>query len=264
MDISIVLITYKRPEKIKRLLDSLFKANIKYTFEIIVVHTKNDCPETFKLLLGYYNSGKIKLIINDKNLGIGPSRNVGMKRAEGKYILILDDDTEVSENAVNAMFEFMEQNSKAGLCGAKLLNADSSLQISARKFPTLYSKIRRRFPMGFEKTIDSYKDYSKSMKVDYVIGACQFIRKEALQKVGYYDEKIFSGPEDVDYCLRMYLKDWEVWYAAEAIIIHHLSQRLKKNFFSKMTLIHVKTLLYYFLKYGTWFKTDICKLKAKT
>lgn len=263
MELSVVLITYKRPERIKKVIETIYSNKPSFEFEVVVVHTENDSQETYSLLKDLEAEGKIRLIINKENLGIGPTRNVGMKQAKGKYVLILDDDTEILGDAIQTMYDFMESHPNVGLCGAQLLNTDRSLQLSSRKFPTFYQKIRRAIPPGHGKTINKYKDYSKNMKVDFVIGACQFIRRDAMEMIGYYDEKIFSGPEDLDYCLRMNIYNWEVWYIADAKIVHHWSKRIQKEFISKRTLIHFNAILHFFHKYNIWFGVDMDKLRKK-
>jgi GT2 family glycosyltransferase len=93
-------------------------------------------------------------------------------------------------------------------------------------------------------------DRSDTRQVDYVIGACQFIRREAMEEIGLLDEHIFYGPEDLDYCLRMRKAGWEVWYLADAQIVHYEQRITKKKFLSKLTYLHFKGILYLFRKHG--------------
>ncbi|MEO8168762.1 MAG: glycosyltransferase, partial [bacterium] len=92
-------------------------------------------------------------------------------------------------------------------------------------------------------------DRSDTRQVDYVIGACQLIRREAMDQVGQLDEAIFYGPEDLDYCLRMQRKGWKVYYLATVRIIHFEQRITRKKIFTKMTFLHLKGILYLFWKY---------------
>ena len=84
-----------------------------------------------------------------------------------------------------------------------------NLQLTCRKLPTVWSKVLRRTPTRWARTaladelLEGY-DHRTVRAVDYVIGACQIIRRTALEQVGLLDEQYFYGPEDVDYCIRMW------------------------------------------------------------
>ena len=197
---------------------------------------------------------KIRIIKNQSNRGVSPARNQGMRIAQGRYLVLLDADTTITPNALDQMVEFMDKDPKVGICGPKLVSPNQELQFSCRKFPCLWTKILRRVPLRFaqnrladELLIDW--DHQQVRAVDYVIGACQIIRKEAFQAVGFLDENIFYGPEDIDYCIRMWRNGYKVCYNPFATVIHHEQRLTKKKLFSKLTLQHIKGLIYYFIKY---------------
>jgi len=81
-----------------------------------------------------------------------------------------------------------------------------------------------------------------------VIGACQLVRRRALAEVGPLDERIFYGPEDVDFCLRLWRKGWKVLYAPDSLVIHH-ERRLTRRLLSRLTFRHAAGLAYYFAKH---------------
>ena len=85
--------------------------------------------------------------------------------------------------------------------------------------------------------------------MDYVIGACQVIRRRALQEVGLLDERIFYGPEDVDICLRLQQAGWRVVYNPEAVVVHN-ERRLTRSLRSGLTWKHLWALGYFFRKHG--------------
>jgi len=91
---------------------------------------------------------------------------------------------------------------------------------------------------------DSIKD------VDYLIGACQLIRRDVITKIGYYDDNIFYGPEDIDYCLRVWRAGWKVVYFPNTQIIHHEQRITKKSIFSQITVKHICGIYYIFNKYN--------------
>jgi GT2 family glycosyltransferase len=95
-------------------------------------------------------------------------------------------------------------------------------------------------------------DHRVARAVDYVIGACQVIRKAALMDVGLLDEHIFYGPEDVDFCLRLQQAGWRVIYNPEAVV-EHRERRVTRSFFSQLGYRHIQGLAYYFWKHGYLF-----------
>ena len=172
----------------------------------------------------------------------------------GEYVLILDDDTVVQPGALDCLIRYMEDQPKVGLCGPKLTDADGELQLSCRRFPTLIDKLARRLPSVLaQKVVRKVEmadwDHRTIRLVDYVIGACQVIRRRALQEVGLFDERIFYGPEDVDMCLRLQQAGWSVVYNPEAVIVHK-ERRMTRSLASGLVWKHIYGLGYYFWKHG--------------
>lgn len=156
------------------------------------------------------------------------------------------------------MIAFMDSMPEVGLCGCKLIFPDEVVQPSARRYPTPYAFVLRRLeflPLVRKSAALRHHemtewDRSDSRQVDYVIGACQFIRREAMAQIGLLDEKIFYGPEDIDYCLRMYKTGWKVYYYAETKIIHFEQRITKKRLFTRLSWLHFKGIVYLYLKYN--------------
>jgi len=87
-------------------------------------------------------------------------------------------------------------------------------------------------------------------EVDYLIGACQVIRRELFDRVGLLDERIFYGPEDIDFCLRVRRAGWGIQWLHSVRIIHHEQRTTKRNPFSRISLRHYLALVYFFRKHG--------------
>lgn len=252
--LSIVIITWNSLAHLKNCLESVFKTVKGIDYELIVVdnNSKDGTPEYLKQF------SQITVVANNENKGVAGGRNQGIKLARGKYILILDVDAELTEGAAKELVNFLDKNKKAALAGPKLTFTDGTLQYTCRKFPNVLTKILRRVPLSDKLLADEQMrawDHNSVKDVDYVIGACQVIRREAIDDVGLLDESIFYGPEDVDFCLRLWRAGWEVYYNPEAKVIHHEQRITKKNFFSKMTFLHIKGLVYYFWKHKYLFGT---------
>jgi len=119
----------------------------------------------------------------------------------------------------------METHPRVGLCAPKLVDLEGQLHLTCRYYPTVIDKLARQVPFARaqqlrRETEMAEWDHNSIRAVDYVIGACQVIRREAVMTVGLLDEKIFYGPEDVDFCLRLRQAGWQVIYNPEAVVIH--------------------------------------------
>lgn len=253
--LSIIILNWNSKIDLEKCLASICENTALKEREIIVV---DNCSRDGSVEFIKENYHDIVLIENKENRGVGPARNQGMKIAKGEFILILDVDTEIKPCAIDNLVKTMERNAVVGLSGAKLIYPDGKLQYSCREFPSVLSKfIFRRLPFKFFSEFlrkEEYRDWDhKSLKyVGYVIGACQLIRRKAMKDIGFYDDRIFYGPEDMDYCLRMWQKGWKVLYDPGAVIMHR-ETRITKGFLSQIKNIifwrHIEGLIIYFLKH---------------
>lgn len=251
--VSIVIITRNAKYSLRKCLQSIYE-NIKNPFEIILIdNASND--STVEMIQKMYP--EVCLIKNQRNRGVAPARNQGLRLCRGDYILILDDDTEIINGAIDQMINFMNVNLNVGVCGPQLTEQNGTPLPSCKRFPSLLSIIlnrcfdnpRTRAPLILERHLMLDWDHRKASPVDYIIGACQFIRKEALLEVGYYDDKIFYGPEDIDFCFRMWSKKWEVWYFPDARVVHETRRITKRNPLTLISLRHLLAIIRLFLKY---------------
>ncbi|MBX7045684.1 MAG: glycosyltransferase family 2 protein [Ignavibacteria bacterium] len=252
--ISVIIITWNALHFLEKCLTSLNEKNSSFEYELIIIDNKSSdgsieyIEEKFPQAI---------LIKNKTNKGVGPARNQGLQIAKGKYILILDVDTEfLTLNGLQMLYDFMEENPSIGVTGAKLLFPNNEIQHTCRKFPSVAVKLFNRFEsIGFIRDSKSLKDHymmdkdhDKIQKVDYVIGAFQFIRKDVVDKIGLYDEHIFYGPEDIDFCLRAQRAGYDTAYFPY-VELYHFYQRITKKFFTKITWEHIKGLVYFYRKH---------------
>lgn len=255
INVSIVIISWKMKNLLQSCLQSVYKFSTGIKFEIIVIDN-NSLDGTSEMIEKDFP--EIILLKNKENRGVAPARNQGIAIAKGKYVLILDADVELIENSILKLFEYMESNSDCGVVGSKLVSTDRELQFSCKRFPNFLSFIYRRLErfdvIRNSKTLRYHTmqdwDHKEIKEVDYLIGACQFIRSEVIKKIGMYDDKIFYGPEDIDFCLRIWKAGWKVTYYPLTQIVHHEQRITKKNIFSSISLKHFIGILYIYRKYN--------------
>lgn len=253
VDLSIILLVWRDEKFLRACLDSLETARGNLQIEIVLVQN----GVTFDV--SHLSALSIRVIHNETNRGVAPARNQGINIARGRYVMLLDVDTRAAPSSLETLVRFMDENVEVGLAGPRLQDAQGNLQYTCRKLPTVWSKLLRRIPTRWaqdalaEEMLVSY-NHRAPRTVDYVIGACQIIRRTAMQQIGLLDEQFFYGPEDVDYCIRMWRGGWRVMYVPDAVVIHNEQRLTRRRAFSKLSVIHAENLVRYFLKYRYAFK----------
>lgn len=243
--LSVMILTWNSAGKIEPCLEALLQGT-RVPDEIIVV--ENGSKDQTRAVLAM-QFPFVRVIENTINLGVARARNQGLAAARGTYVLVLDDDATMQPEALAQLVAVLDANPTVALCGPQLLNTAHEPISANLTFPTLSHKIRRWGTV--EQRNGSTWDNSISgrmREVDYVIGACQLIRRAALDEVGLYDEHIFYGPEDIDFCLRLRQAGWRITLQPAARVIH-AEQRIARSIFSPIGRKHAAGLGHYFWKH---------------
>lgn len=225
--LSIVLVNYKTRELLRQCLASLFESGTAHPIEVIVVDNASGdgCCQMLR-----EQFPEVGIIANEQNLGFARGSNQGIRASSGRYVLLLNTDTIVQGNPIDTLIDFLEENPRAGVVGAKLLNEDLTLQAASKAFPTpltaLFGKqslMTRWFPnnpLTRRYLVCLFADHARPFEVDSVGGAALMIRREVIEDVGLLDERYFMYWEDVDWCYRIKRRGWKVYYHPHAPIIH--------------------------------------------
>lgn len=229
MDVSIVIISYNTCALLQECLSSIYEKTMGVTYEIFVVDNASSDGSCEMVEMEFT---EVCLIRNSENYGFAKANNQAIKKSRGKYVLLLNSDTILDNNALQVMFEFMEKHPRAAVCGPLLLNADKSVQRSIDRHPTVTSLILR-LSLGVHR--DRYRSllrdkyhpsvfgYSKSYQVSdgWLTGAALMIRKAAFEDIGLFDEQYFFAMEDADWGFAASQEGWETWFVPEAAVTHH-------------------------------------------
>jgi len=240
---------------LRRMLGSLFEHTKGLAFEVICIDNGSE-DGTSEMVREEFP--QVQLLVNDRNLGVAPARNQGISIARGRYVAILDADLEFVENALGPLVDLLERTPSLGITGCRLTFSDGTTQFNAKRFPSPLALFARRLPwlrfLGGDKALANHEmhDWGRqdTREVDYLIGACQVIRRELFDRVGLLDERIFYGPEDIDFCLRVRRAGWGIQWLHSVRIIHHEQRTTKRNPFSRISLRHYLALVYFFRKHG--------------
>lgn len=227
MDASIIIVNWNTKNLLRRCIDSVpeaFSENENY--EVIVVD--NDSSDQ-SVAIAEGSVQKFQSFMMKKNLGFAKANNVGIRQATGETLILLNPDTEVLPGSLTSLIKFTKTRQDVAAVGPKLLNTDSTLQPSCRRFPEplvlamMFLKIHHFFP-----NLEIYCKYQMmdfiydhEAFVDQIMGACMVIPRKAIDKIGLLDEKYWIWFEEVDWCKRAYEAGMKVWFSPSAEIIHH-------------------------------------------
>lgn len=222
-NISVVILSYNSEKWIGRCLSSLTN-NERKIKEIIVVdnHSSDRTTEEVKKF------ENVRLISNKKNIGFSGGVNVGIKKARGDKILILNPDTMVNIGSIKKLGECMIFYG-ADIAGGKLSKRNNDTHNSFVRAPDIltglfdFTNLRKIIPFDLFHKYHYYlndKYPSKSKEVDAVSGAFMMVNKKVFAKVGLFDERFFMYLEDIDFCLRARQLGYKVIFCPESEIFH--------------------------------------------
>ncbi|MDZ7344933.1 MAG: exopolysaccharide biosynthesis polyprenyl glycosylphosphotransferase [candidate division KSB1 bacterium] len=256
-EVSVAIITENSCQHLQACLESIYTAAYHTTVEIIVVDNGSR-DGTGEMLRTRF--GKVRVIVNARHRGIAPARNQALQAATGEFVLLVDVDARLAPGAIDELIAFARRTPEAGIVGPKIIDPKGNVLPTCRRFPTINTTLLRRmqFIPSFrhhqllrEQTLSDW-DHDSIREVDYVIGACQLIRQEVIREVGLFDEKIFTGPQDADYCLRTQAHGWKVFYFPDAVLVH-LKHGQRKKFLRISAWKKFLALFYFFQKHGYLF-----------
>lgn len=226
LDLSIVIVNWNVRDLLRQCLNSILADLQTCTLEIIVI---DNASTDGSVEMVRQKFPQVRLIASEVNLGYTGGNNLGITTSQGRYILLLNPDTEVVGNAPSQMVAYMDAHPNVGALGPQLLNPDGSVQSSRRRFPTLCTafvestviqqwwpdnRILRRYYVQ-DRPDDAISE------VDWVTGACILLRREAVEQVGLLDDDFFMYSEELDWCRRARDAGWKVVYLPTAQVIHH-------------------------------------------
>lgn len=266
--LSVVVVSFEVREHLARCLTSLGQLPFAPHFETIVID--NGSRDGSAELVHTQFPG-VRLICNQENLGFARANNQGLALARGRYLLLLNPDTEVdpeTPDALARLVSFMDEHPCAGACGPRLVYPDGTHQHSAFRFPSLLQVYLDLFPAHW-RIMDSRlngryprKKYlaGEPFQVDHPLGAALMVRREAAEQVGWLDQDYFIYVEEVDWCWRIRQAGWQIWCVPRAVIIHHEAQSTRKFREEMFVRLWQARLLYYHKHYSPRYNALVRRL----
>jgi GT2 family glycosyltransferase len=223
--LSIVIVNWNTCDLLQACLQSIFDDLPDGSTEVWVVD--NASTDGSDAMVAE-NFPQVRLIRSQQNLGFAAANNLAIRRSSGRYLLLLNPDTQVEPGTLETLLQFLETSFEFGAAGARLLNSDGSLQVSAYPRPTLFREFWRLFHLDKIKPLANYPmsewGVDDSRDVDVLMGACLLARRKILDEIGLFDEDFFMYSEEVDLCYRVQRAGWRLAWVPQARVIHHGGQ----------------------------------------
>jgi hypothetical protein len=181
-----------------------------------------------------------RLIASNENLGFAGGNNLALRQIDAlhppRHVMLLNPDTEVRPGALGALVDFLERNSQAGVAGARLFFGDGRFQHSAFDFPDLWQILFDLYPLPgrlYESRLNgryprSWYELGAPFPVDHPLGAAMMVRWEVIHQVGLFDEGFHMYCEEIDWCMRIKHRGWDIFCVPAAEVIHYEGQSTRQ------------------------------------
>ena len=232
MDLSVVIVNYQTYELTKNTINSVLGYKYPFGVEIIVVDNASSDDSLSRLQEDFKDT--VKFIASDENNGFAAGNNQALRIAQSKYVLLLNSDTIVWENTLEDIYNYMENNSDVGAAGCRVLLENGDLDKACkRSFPNVKNSFFKLFHIPTNSAEVNYNlnnlPDDDVYEIECLTGAFMFIRKEALDEVGFLDESFFMYGEDIDLCYRIKQAGWKIIYYGKSKITHFKGASSKKQ-----------------------------------
>lgn len=225
MDLSVILVNWNTRQILQDCLESVYRETEGISFEVFVVDNASSDGSAEMVCRQF---PQVRLIENETNRGFAAANNQAIAQAQGDYILLLNSDTIVLDNALAKSVRFARQYPKAGIVGCRVLNADRTLQPSCFMYPSLLNLFllttylsrlfkRSRF-FGRERM--TWWNRTDERTVEVVTGCFMLIKRQVIEDIGLLDEAFFMYGEETDFCYRARQAGYDLLFTPEAQIIH--------------------------------------------
>ena len=256
--LSVVIPSWNTREYLAECLRTLGAADKPSTEVIVIENASADGSAEFVA----EHHPEVQLVRNAINEGFARGSNQGMRLARGRYVLLLNTDTEMYPDALRRLYDFLEQNPAYGAVAPRLVHRDGRTQKTVQDFPTLWTAL------FFSTPLERWFPNSPELRRYYITGweqedsrdvaqppaACLLVRRAVLDQIGLFDEDLWLLYNDVDFSKRMQAAGWKTRYLAEAKVVHHVGGSTSK--FAEFVTTWQKDRLRYYRKhhgrFGAW------------
>lgn len=226
MKLTIVIVNWNSVNYLRGCLAAVYATTRDVEFEVIVVDngSYDGCAA---LISNEFQC--VRFLQGTLNLGFARANNLAVAEAEGEFLLFLNPDTIPVNGSIDSLVTSIQSLPTAGTAGARILNADGSLQTSCiQAYPTMMNQLldsqllRRTVPRAdLWGTAPLFAKLRRPTPVEAISGACLLTRKPIFEELGGFSTDFFMYYEDIEYCYRVARAGWKNYYVPDAVVIHY-------------------------------------------
>jgi N-acetylglucosaminyl-diphospho-decaprenol L-rhamnosyltransferase len=249
LDLSTVIVSYNTRDMLRDCLRSLPAATAGLAVETFVVDNASPDDSAAMVAAEFPN---VRLIANTENAGFTRANNQALRLSVGRYVLLLNPDTEADPGSLTTLARYLDTHPDVGAVGPKLVNTDGSLQPNGRRFPNPWRDLLghivlplfHRGPLNLTWEY-AREDFDKEWETDLVTGACLMTRHEIMDRVGMLDEDFFMFYEEIEWCWRIRKAGWKIAYVPQARVVHHWMGSVRQQSRAMTARLFRSMLIYY-------------------
>ena len=254
--VDLVIVNYRSYEELTRCLSSLEPLR-RGLATVTVVDQESDNPSAAAVARAFPWTAVLE---RSTNGGFAGGINVGAAAGRAPFLLLLNPDCVAGTDFVARLVDFAVARPDAAIVGPRILNADGTIQGSARRFPDWStfiagrsSWLTKRFPTNplSRRNLPAFSEGTAISPVDWVSGACMLVRRAAFEQAGGMDERFFLYWEDADFCKRVGELGWTTMYFPEAEVVHLGGRSSVHAYRESLAAFHTSALTL-FRKHARW------------
>lgn len=254
LDLSVCIVSHESRSHLGGCLESVYAHAGRLAMEVIVV---DNCSTDGSARFVEQHFPQARLHLNERRRGFAANANQAFRLSHGRYMLALNPDTVILKNALETMVDFMDSTPQASAAGCRTVYPDGQLQYTCRAFPSLatvlwrWLRLERLYqPAFYRRFLMADWPHDDSRRVDWVMGSCLLLRRQAAFEVELFDEGFYLYYEDIDLCHRLHQAGQPVYYIHSAQIIHEYQRHSARGLLNRSTLWHIHSIWRYFRKHG--------------
>jgi GT2 family glycosyltransferase len=265
IDVSVIIVSWNTQDILRNCLGSIYEQGGDVTLEVVVIDNASTDGSAEMVRKDF---PQVTLIENSENRGFAAANNQGIAIAKGRYVLLLNPDTIVLDNAIDKTLSFADAHPETAVVGCRVLNPDRTLQPTCFMFPSILNMLLsatylyKLFPksrfLGRERM--TWWDRTDTRQVDAVTGCFMLVRREAIERVGLLDEQFFVYGEETDWCYRFRQAGWKVMFTPCANIIHLGGQSTQKKATAMVVQLRKSILQFMKKHHGSFIYRTACLL----
>jgi|TARA_B100001146_G_scaffold48741_1_gene42080 GT2 family glycosyltransferase len=229
-EVSIVIVSYNTCAAVERCIEAIRDQEVGCKYEIIVVDNASK-DGTVERIRSRWSD--VSVVVADKNLGFARACNLGIRQSSSEFILLLNSDTVVSADAIDALLNKLLQDKRVAVVGPRLVDLNGVTESSFGSTLTPFTEFFRllvewcvtrnvRFVLSLIRL-----RASRSRFTAWVSGACLLVRRNVAAEVGFLDERYFMYFEDIDFCSSIRKLGYQVLFTSDVEIVHARGQSAK-------------------------------------